>query len=118
MAQFNQTFLQSTEVIKPWQSVCMIPVARYLLQEKMNRLEANNGQHSEILHPLSQAEIQTYWEKYQHWNQADLNPKQREWMQEIHLYLNSLQQSLFKLTSRNSSPPVSTPNSHPLNLSF
>jgi hypothetical protein len=96
MTQFNQAFPQFTEIREPWRSVCMIPVARHLLLEKLNRLEANNGRHSKILDQLSQAEIQVYWEIYQHWNQADLNPKQREWMQEIHLYLNSLQQSLFK----------------------
>ena len=117
MTKSTQTFPQSIAVAKPWQSVCMIPVARYLLQEKLNRLEAS-GQYSETLDQLSQEEIQAYWEKYQHWDQADLNPKQREWMQEIRLYLNSLQQSLFKSPSQNFLPPVSTPDSDPLNLNF
>lgn len=92
-----------------WQSVCMIPVARVLLQEKLNQLETNpnEDQPANRLNQLSPRDIQAYWKKYQHWHQAPLNSKQREWLQDIHLYLNCLQQTLFK--SAYAPAPLSAP---------
>ncbi len=118
MTQSTQIFPHSSEDARSWQSISMIPVARYLLQKKLEHLEAHGNQNNEKSEQLSREEIQGYWEKSQYWNQADLNSKQKEWMQDIHFYLSSLQQTLFKSPSQNVSPPVSTANSNPLNLSL
>ena len=95
-----------------WQSLCMIPVVRYLLQKKLDSLESSNEitdeQDANTSEQVSSEEVAAYWQTYQHWQQADLNPKQQEWMQEIHSHLNSLQQNLFKSRSLASPTPASS----------
>ena len=89
----------------------MIPVVRHLLQKKLDGLESNEASDEQDSNPseqLSSEEVAAYWQKYQHWQQADLNPKQKEWMQEIHSHLKSLQQSLFKSRSPIPTSPAST----------
>ena len=95
MTQSNQRFLHLIEIVKSWQSLNMIPVVRYLLEKKLDNLAIDHPD-SPTLEQLSPEEIKAYWQKYQDWKQADLNPIQKKWLREIHLHLDSLQQSLFK----------------------
>ncbi len=106
MTQSKQISNHSIGERNLWQSLCMIPVVRYLLQKKLDSLESSNEvtdeQDANTSEQVSSEEVAAYWQTYQHWQQADLNPKQQEWMQEIHAHLNSLQQSLFKSALSNS----------------
>lgn len=69
-----------------WESPCLIPVFLSLLKDFLRSAEAQGKNHSKTIH------LPFYWKQYRHWEQAPLNPKQRQWLQEIRVYLNGLTQ--------------------------
>jgi hypothetical protein len=77
-----------------WQSVDRIPIVLLLLQEELNQLETSSAfseTGSPRLAELPQ-KLNAYRALHQHWSQANLNPRQTEWLSKMQFYLQALEQ--------------------------
>ncbi|MBS0350710.1 MAG: hypothetical protein JSR33_05915 [Proteobacteria bacterium] len=85
------SFIYDQAILKEWQSsVSKIPVLLDLLKEKYYKLDPKNY--------LMKDEIFAYQTIYLSWKQkTNLNPRQKEWVNEIGEYLNVIQKSDFSL---------------------
>lgn len=83
----SQSFIYNKEKLREWQSsVCMIPVLRELIKEKLAKIYQNRHNHVP-------SEISAYQTIYKSWEKAEcLNPRQKEWLREIGDYLDTIQQ--------------------------
>jgi hypothetical protein len=94
-----------------WQSVERIPIVLLLLQEELHQLETPSALSK--TGPPRLAELQqkliAYRALHQHWIQADLNPRQTEWLSKIQFYLQALEQRVRSLSPSsvlNHFPPI------------
>jgi hypothetical protein len=86
----EHSFLYDQQTLQEWRSSpCMIPILLDLVKEKFFEINQNNNQQ------LIKLEINAYQKIYQTWQKSqDLNPKQKEWVEEIGDYINAIKETL------------------------
>ncbi len=86
-----------------WQSMERIPIVLLLLKEELHQLEIAHETDLTAHWDHLQQKLTAYRTLYQHWKQANLNPRQTEWISEMKFYLQAWQQTIFSSPSSVSS---------------